>query len=35
VRVICAHLDTRINPGERIKELGPALDDARLFDGPA
>jgi endonuclease/exonuclease/phosphatase family metal-dependent hydrolase len=35
VRVICAHLDTRINPAERIKELGPALEDTRRFDGPA
>jgi endonuclease/exonuclease/phosphatase family metal-dependent hydrolase len=35
VRIVCAHLDTRINPAERIRELAPALEDTRLFDGPA
>jgi endonuclease/exonuclease/phosphatase family metal-dependent hydrolase len=35
VRVINVHLDTRINPGERIAQLGPALDDASCFFGPA
>lgn len=34
VRVVCAHLDTRINPADRIRELEPAIDDARRFGGP-
>lgn len=34
-RVICAHLDTRINPGDRIRELEPAIDDAKRFRGAA
>jgi endonuclease/exonuclease/phosphatase (EEP) superfamily protein YafD len=35
VRVINVHLDTRINPAERVAQLGPALDDASCFYGPA
>jgi endonuclease/exonuclease/phosphatase family metal-dependent hydrolase len=35
VRVICAHLDTRINPAERIRELGPAIEDTTRFNGPS
>jgi endonuclease/exonuclease/phosphatase family metal-dependent hydrolase len=35
VRVINVHLDTRINPGERVAQLGPALDDASCFFGPS
>jgi endonuclease/exonuclease/phosphatase (EEP) superfamily protein YafD len=35
VRVVCAHLDTRINPAERLKELGPAIQDTKSFNGPA
>lgn len=35
VRVICAHLDTRINPGDRLRELAPAIEDTRSFGGPA
>jgi endonuclease/exonuclease/phosphatase family metal-dependent hydrolase len=35
VRVVCAHLDTRINPGDRLKELGPAIEDTKSFNGPA
>jgi endonuclease/exonuclease/phosphatase family metal-dependent hydrolase len=35
VRVINVHLDTRINPAERLAQLGPALDDASCFHGPA
>jgi endonuclease/exonuclease/phosphatase family metal-dependent hydrolase len=34
IRVINAHLDTRINPKERIEQLGPALADAAAFGGP-
>jgi len=34
VRIVCAHLDTRINPADRLRELGPAMDDAKRFDGP-
>jgi endonuclease/exonuclease/phosphatase family metal-dependent hydrolase len=33
-RVICAHLDTRINPADRLKQLGPGIADAKSFDGP-
>ncbi|HYO84522.1 MAG TPA: endonuclease/exonuclease/phosphatase family protein, partial [Bryobacteraceae bacterium] len=35
VRIIDTHLDTRINPGERLVQLGPALDDASCFYGPS
>jgi endonuclease/exonuclease/phosphatase family metal-dependent hydrolase len=35
VRIINVHLDTRINPGERIAQLRPALDDASCFYGPS
>jgi endonuclease/exonuclease/phosphatase (EEP) superfamily protein YafD len=34
VRIINAHLDTRINPGDRLRQLEPALEDARRFNGP-
>jgi endonuclease/exonuclease/phosphatase family metal-dependent hydrolase len=34
VRVINTHLDTRINPKERLEQLGPALEEARAFPGP-
>jgi endonuclease/exonuclease/phosphatase family metal-dependent hydrolase len=34
VRVINTHLDTRINPRERLEQLGPALEDAAAFEGP-
>jgi endonuclease/exonuclease/phosphatase family metal-dependent hydrolase len=35
IRVINAHLDTRINPGERVAQLQAALDDASCFNGPS
>jgi endonuclease/exonuclease/phosphatase family metal-dependent hydrolase len=35
VRIINVHLDTRINPAERVQQLGPALDDASCFYGPS
>ena len=35
VRVINVHLDTRINPAERVAQLAPALDDASCFYGPS
>lgn len=35
VRVVCAHLDTRINPADRLKELGPGIEDTKSFNGPA
>jgi endonuclease/exonuclease/phosphatase family metal-dependent hydrolase len=35
VRVINLHLDTRINPGERLNQLAPVLEDAQAFRGPA
>jgi endonuclease/exonuclease/phosphatase family metal-dependent hydrolase len=34
VRVINTHLDTRINPKERLEQLGPALEEAASFPGP-
>lgn len=34
VRVINTHLDTRINPGQRLRQLAPALEDAQSFRGP-
>jgi endonuclease/exonuclease/phosphatase family metal-dependent hydrolase len=34
MRVVCAHLDTRINPADRLKQLGPGLEDAKSFAGP-
>jgi endonuclease/exonuclease/phosphatase family metal-dependent hydrolase len=34
IRVINTHLDTRINPKERLEQLGPALEEARAFVGP-
>ena len=34
VRVINTHLDTRINPKERLEQLGPAIEEARAFGGP-
>lgn len=33
VRIVCAHLDTRINPADRIQELSPAIEDAKRFSG--
>jgi endonuclease/exonuclease/phosphatase family metal-dependent hydrolase len=35
VRLINTHLDTRINPAERLAQLRPALDDASCFFGPS
>lgn len=35
VRIINAHLDTRINPADRLRELEPAIEDAKRFGGPA
>jgi endonuclease/exonuclease/phosphatase family metal-dependent hydrolase len=35
MRIINTHLDTRINPGERIAQLQPALEDASCFLGPS
>lgn len=35
VRVVNVHLDTRINPGERIAQLQGALNNASCFHGPA
>lgn len=29
LRVVTAHLDTRINPAQRVRQLEPALDEAR------
>ena len=34
VRVINTHLDTRINPKERVEQLGPAIEEARGYTGP-
>jgi endonuclease/exonuclease/phosphatase (EEP) superfamily protein YafD len=34
VRIINVHLDTRINPKERLEQLGPALEEAAAFAGP-
>ena len=34
VRVICLHLDTRINADRRLDQLAPVLEAARAFDGP-
>jgi endonuclease/exonuclease/phosphatase (EEP) superfamily protein YafD len=34
-RVVCAHLDTRINPMDRVRELQPAIQDAKQFNGPS
>jgi endonuclease/exonuclease/phosphatase family metal-dependent hydrolase len=35
IRIINTHLDTRINPGQRVDQLEPAIDDAKSFPGPA
>ena len=35
VRLVNTHLDTRINPGERMAQLQAALDDASCFNGPS
>lgn len=35
VRVINTHLDTRINPAQRLSQLEPALEDAAQFRGPS
>jgi endonuclease/exonuclease/phosphatase family metal-dependent hydrolase len=34
VRAFGVHLDTRLNPAERIAQLGPVLEEAKRFDGP-
>jgi endonuclease/exonuclease/phosphatase family metal-dependent hydrolase len=34
IRMINTHLDTRINPKERLEQLGPALEEAAAFAGP-
>ena len=34
VRLVNAHLDTRINPAERLAQLSAAIDDASCFYGP-
>jgi endonuclease/exonuclease/phosphatase family metal-dependent hydrolase len=34
IRIVCAHLDTRINPADRLRELEPAIEDAKQFGGP-
>jgi endonuclease/exonuclease/phosphatase family metal-dependent hydrolase len=33
IRIINVHLDTRINPKERLEQLDPALADAKAFAG--
>lgn len=33
VRLIAVHLENRINPGDRVEQLAPALAHARAFDG--
>lgn len=35
VRLVNVHLDTRINPSERLEQLEPALREAESFDGPS
>ena len=35
IRAVTAHLDTRINPGERLVQLQPAIDEAQAFSGPS
>jgi len=34
LRVWNVHLDTRINPGERLDQLQPVIDDAATYSGP-
>lgn len=34
LRVWNVHLDTRINPGERLDQLQPVIDDAAAYSGP-
>ncbi len=34
VRIISVHLDNRINPGKRKRQMEPALEAAREFQGP-
>jgi endonuclease/exonuclease/phosphatase family metal-dependent hydrolase len=34
LRIFNAHLDTRINPDERLKQLEPVIRDAAAFAGP-
>ena len=34
LRVWNVHLDTRINPGERLDQLQPVIDDAASYSGP-
>lgn len=35
VRIYSLHLDTRINSGRRVRQLGPVFDEAAEFSGPA
>jgi endonuclease/exonuclease/phosphatase family metal-dependent hydrolase len=35
IRVFNAHLDTRINPPERLEQLQPVIQDAARFSGPS
>jgi endonuclease/exonuclease/phosphatase family metal-dependent hydrolase len=35
VRVWNVHLDSRINPAERLAQIAPVLEDARNYPGPA
>jgi endonuclease/exonuclease/phosphatase family metal-dependent hydrolase len=34
MRVVNAHLDTRVNPTARVEQLGPAIEEAVSFSGP-
>jgi endonuclease/exonuclease/phosphatase family metal-dependent hydrolase len=34
VRIVNAHLDTRLNGGERIEQLAPAVRESEAFSGP-
>lgn len=33
IRIVNAHLDTRINPADRLRELAPAIADTRAYGG--
>jgi endonuclease/exonuclease/phosphatase family metal-dependent hydrolase len=35
VRLYSVHLDNRLTPGQRVKQLAPVLDAAETWDGPA
>ncbi len=35
VRLYSVHLDNRLNPGQRIRQLAPVMDAAAAWDGPA